>query len=136
MRTFTTLICCLYMLAPTFAIAQQDESCDANPRWLLVTVLQSGFWMEDEEGVLKRFPPNDNDQDDSYPEGKLWLVDRCEDVDIHSHTGEPNAPSTTRINISTFSDRGILESVTRLWVKESITEICSSVRDCADATSP
>ena len=40
MRIFTVLIFCLYMLVPTFAIAQQDESCDANPRWLLVTVVQ------------------------------------------------------------------------------------------------
>ena len=57
MRTFTTLICCLYILAPTFAIAQQDESCDANPRWLLVTVFQSGFWMKDEESVFNRHFP-------------------------------------------------------------------------------
>ena len=43
MRTFTALIFCLYVLAPTFSLARGDkeEPCDANPRWLLVTVLEA-----------------------------------------------------------------------------------------------
>ena len=78
MRTFTALIFCLYMLVPTFAIAQQDESCDANPRWLLVTVLAAADNFEDgnTEIALK---------------DELRLVDRCE-IDDLSYSCRRNRP--------------------------------------------
>ena len=77
MRTFTALICCLYMLVPTSAIAQQDESCDANPRWLLVTVVRGEFWLKPQSGDTKA---------EHFNEERLQLVDRCQaDIFTISH---------------------------------------------------
>ena len=130
MRIFTVLIFCLYMLVPTFAIAQQDESCDANPRWLLVTVVQSEVWMK---------PNNEKkvelvDQLSDYSSGeRLQLVDRCygDTFDISHYSGSKENIAA-EINWAFYSSTQELKSWYRIWVKESLQDICQAMQDCAD----
>ncbi|MDE0293896.1 MAG: hypothetical protein OXI93_06870, partial [Bryobacterales bacterium] len=70
----------LSLLAPTFSIAQQKKPCDASPRWLLVTVVQSAMWIKN---ISKGDKPQYSDNE------RLELVDRCEgDVfSIQHHSG-------------------------------------------------
>ncbi len=138
MRTFITLITCLYILAPTFAIAQKDESCDANPRWLLVTVLAEETWSRsDEKDQLERVP------EFTHTEERLKLLDRCE-IEIFSayrklpgsleYPGASDDAVATTITDYTQAN-GKTERLTQLWVKESLQDICRAMRDCEDTTS-
>ena len=128
MRTFTALICCLYMLAPTSAIAQQGESCDANPRWLLVTVVRGEFWMKPESGDTKT---------EHFNEERLQLVDRCHaDIFTVLHYRDEDENIAAEIRWAYMSDKtGEVSSWSKIWVKESLQDICRVMRDCEDATS-
>ena len=122
MRTFTALICCLYMLAPTSAIAQQGESCDANPRWLLVTVVSA----VDSFGT-------ESEYDGEY----LSMVDRCEGdtFNIRAYSGSAEGIATEIAWTYLSTDRSKTNDWVRLWVKESLQDICRAMWDCSDATS-
>ena len=127
MRTFIAFIFCLYMLVPTFAIAQQEESCDANPRWLLVTVVASKFWIKSD---------SDDEPRDQYYGGKLELVDRCDITSISPYEDTADKRSIATEILKMFrSETGEIISWSRLWVKESLQDICQSMQDCADVTS-
>lgn len=127
MRPFMILTLCLALLAPTFSSAQQDKSCDASPRWLLVTVVRSASWFKTTSKV---------EEADYSGEEKLWLVDRCGDdlFNITSYSG-PEKGIATEIMSMTTSHDGEALAWTRLSVKESLHDICRAMRDCGDATS-
>ena len=123
MRTFTALIFCLYMLVPTFAIAQQDESCDANPRWLLVTVLAAADNFVDEKA--KEVARAEH----------LRHVDRCIINSISTATDGSDPRISSEI-LMVFNSEPVEESLwVRLWLKESLQDICRAMRDCEDTTS-
>ena len=114
------------MLAPTSAIAQQDESCDANPRWLLVTVVRSA-------GRL----PGEDEKTQYSGEERLELVDRCagDSFGISEHQGESEDIESEIWWTIVSQVTGETMAWTKIWVKESLHDICRAVRDCADATS-
>ena len=138
MRTFIAFACCLFLIAPATAIAQKEKSCDASPRWLLVTVVAQKVWIKsDETDQLEPF------QALTRTDEHLNLLDRC-GVKVFSdytiHQGSSKYPGDSDDNVATeitdhTQSNGKTTSLEILWVKESLQEICAAVRDCADATS-
>ena len=119
----TVSVFVLVLLALSIPAAGQSGSCNADPRWLLVTVIfrQDALKLEDEwkwsdSSVTRRA-----------------LIDRCEITYIGSTEGEVDQypPSATRMTLG-LSD----SSFSYLWVLESLQDICLAVSDCVDATPP
>lgn len=126
MRPFMILTLYLSLLAPTFSIAQQKKPCDASPRWLLVTVVQSAMWIKN---ISKGDKPQYSDNE------RLELVDRCEgDVFSIQHHSGPEKGVAAEIRQVTIRDGETIAWV-RFWVKESLRDICRAMRDCGDSTS-
>ena len=67
---------CLCLLTATLAQAEKVKSCDAKPRWLLVTVLAFEFHitgLQNKQGENISVDPTPK----IYPKGTLRLLDRC-----------------------------------------------------------
>ena len=135
MRTFIAFACCLFLIAPATAIAQKEKSCDASPRWLLVTVVAQKHWINsDETDQLEPVPVF------TRTDEHLKLLDRCGVKVFSDYTINQEYPGDSDDNVATeitdlTQSNGKATSLGILWVKESLQEICAAVRDCADATS-
>ena len=99
------------------------KACEANPRWLLVTVVEQELLMEDDEVGFKRSDTF------SYSVERKELLDRCE-ISLIDEARKEVANASAKI---TQSSPGVL---IYFYVKESLQDICSVLPDCADATSP
>ena len=97
------------------------KACEANPRWLLVTVVEQKGWTQQDDGEFK---PSEVF---SYRGEVRELIDRCEISSI-GESGSLSANSRARI---IKSSPGALIHV---YVKESLTDICGVLPDCADAS--
>lgn len=126
------------LLLATSAVLPQSESCDANPRWLLVTVLAEETWLRSEEkDQLERIPAF------THTEERLKLLDRCE-IEIFSayrklpgtleYPGASDGAVATTIT-DYIQANGKTESMNHLWVKESLQDICRVMKDCEDTTN-
>ena len=135
MRTFIAFACCLFLIAPATAIAQKEKSCDASPRWLLVTVVAQKYWIKsDETDQLEPFPAGTSTDE------HLKLLDRCGVKVFSDYQGSSKYPGDSDDNVATeitdhTQSNGKTMGFGIFWVKESLQEICAAVRDCADATS-
>ena len=89
-----------------------------DPRWILLTVLQTEFM-----GSSVDPPP---------ARKRVLAVDRCLIGSIwHSDTGSPEGSSSTVTIMDPESG-----DITMSWyVKESVQDICQAVNDCVDATA-
>ena len=92
--------------------------CDANPRWLLVTVTDVSY---------VNFRTTERTDVDVL--NRQQMIDRCE-VD------KVDEQSTSQSAVLTITAAGtpVPDSFTLLFVDETPQEICAAVRDCADAT--
>ena len=114
------------LLLTSLGQASAQEQCDADPKWLVVTVV-------DGTGRL-------GDQNLTVGTGARFLR-RCEIVYIgtlketeyyaDSYNRARDAGAQTVINTSNTG----AESFTQYFVKETVHAICAAVNDCADATA-
>ena len=118
------LTCTMVCASP---VAAQEPSCDADPRWLVVTVVASR--MSNDDGEMEyvredgeRVPFRD------FSLGALML-DRCEG---YYGFGSAGAEAFTGAQ-TTVSIRGGTTN-TFYYVRESVHDICAAISDCADAT--
>lgn len=98
------------------------KACEANPRWLLVTIVKQEVLLEDDEGDYKRSDAL------SYSVERKELLDRCK-IALIDEARNNVANASTKI---TQSSPGALMY---LYVKESLQDICSVLPDCADVTA-
>lgn len=114
------------LLLTSLGQAGAQEQCDADPKWLVVTII-------DGEGRM-------GDQDLAVSTGTRFLQ-RCNIVYIaalketeyyaESYNRARDAGARTVINTSNT----LAESFTQYFVKETVHAICAAVNDCADATA-
>ena len=101
-------------LAPVHVVAQ-DAPCDADPRWLLVTLLENRITYESGEHLDAALGQQ--------------VLDRCEIVSIKQEN-PISEPIRSTIMIRPHGDILLWEMTAR----ESPQDICAAVRDCGDAT--
>ncbi len=119
---YKALLTLLLLTLPSLASAQ-EETCDAKPRWLLVTVVQD---RDNIGGETKTA---------TWPEGELRLVDRCQADHFSVTSASKQDPGLTLISKFYTDSKGKISTFVDLWVKESLHDICLAMRDCADATA-
>ena len=113
------------LLLATSAVLPQSESCDANPRWLLVTVVRADSWLVAASDGLH-----------TYDRERLELVDLCDYDDFSfDDTRFDGRTDSTLITLMDFSVNQELTFRKRLWVKESLQDICRVMKDCEDTTN-
>ena len=127
----------LYLSTP--AIARRGESCDAKPRYILVTVLELDYFArsksKDGSGLRKHEAASGK-----IPSGRLQMIDRCGDgiIQMSNNNGigpGKGKPGKSIIEDSLYSDGGEIRTLIRYFVKESMADLCRAMNDCADATS-
>ena len=110
------------MVACAWPVAAQEASCDADPRWLAVTVLQSRMSHDGKEAQLAGGQP--------FRDFNLGvqMLDRCVgDLQIGSTEGG----TVLGVQTSVVIQQGTTTTV--YYVRESVQDICAAVSDCADA---
>ena len=98
-------------------VVAQDSPCDADPRWLLVTVIESRIYRATGEHV-------------DLAVGQQ-LLDRC-GIEGIVQTNPISEPPRSTIVMRTDSDSARWE----ITARESPQDICRALRDCGDATLP
>lgn len=111
------------------ASAQDDEKCDAKPRWIAVTVVEGWF----ESSAPQTLEMDSGEQ----------LLDRCMILGVDWDVRELKATSRrgtavtkgarTSFSASRSMDDGGWIMYTFL-VKETVQQICAAMDDCGDAT--
>lgn len=112
---------------------QAEKSCDADPRYLLVTV--TGRQLLFKNAKTTKF------EEVKLPEKftkRIELLDRCDGYTF-SHTPYPTKEfenddmgNTTATKL-TYEDGGA-HSIERLRIRESLSDLCRAMKDCVDAT--
>ena len=125
----------LALLAVLFTgLVQAERPCDADPRYLLVTVVAENIWFGNEEtGKLEKRP----DLSWTKPPRPV-LLDRCDDVNFYNATSpSPQFPSD-QIGQSEGTvlqyEGSEVKSMRIMRIKESLSDICRVMEDCGDAT--
>ena len=138
-RWISAFIVWLLLCLSTPAIAQRGESCDAKPRWLLVTVLELDYYTpsksKDGSGLRKHEAASGK-----IPNGRLQMIDRCGNgiIQMSDNNGigpGEGKPGKAIIEHSLYSEGGEITTLVRYFVKESMADLCRAMKDCADATS-
>ena len=122
------LLSCLPVFAQSSGEAP-GKGCNANPRWILVTVVDREYYTK-EDGILKKTEVLSW----SSPKGDFVLVDRCEVTSITSiYDARRRGFSKDAIKYKSeiYTDSGGLEV---FRVKESLQDLCRAMKDCVDAT--
>lgn len=118
-------LCLVGSIAFSFALAvplaAQDAACDAEPRWLTVTVVGSEFI--DAEGEVSELFRDGNQG--------AQMLDRCRGYISISEDRRIRPGGVSQANIDISYRDGSLRFY---FVKESVQDICAAVSDCADAT--
>ena len=113
--------------------AHAQESCDAKPRWLLVTVLETDWYArsEDDDGKFDRkgYPLSGK-----TPDGSLNMIDRCSGTVLMSINPSPESkPGKTLLTVLHYEGPRPSGQI-QYWVKESLQDLCRAMKDCGDAT--
>ena len=113
------LVLAAVVLEPIPVVAQ-NAPCDADPRWMVVTVVQAEA-IDHESNSVRTF---------DHLAG-LRILDRCRIVHIAELVGNESAAAQIQMRHDAISDTTQL-----LLVKEPVQDICMAMRDCGDATLP
>ena len=123
MRTAVIVFIAVGVWLPGLAHAQ-DSACDAEPRYLVVTVVGSDTVRE---GQVDEFF---KDADKG-----AFMLDRCDYARVHfsgpSHGDRPDLADVMQATIIVNRNR---DTLTLYHVRESLHDICAVLADCADAT--
>ena len=121
------LVAALVMAALAFPLVAQ-EPCDADPRWLVVTV--AGVRMIDSE-----LQPIGDEEPTEMISG-VTVLDRCGrgTLTIHEDEGELRDLGRGRANIWTRHEG--IDGYWIYYVRESVHDVCAVLADCVDATLP
>ena len=129
---------CVFRLAVAVSVhashCTKGEPCDSKPRWLLVTVLERNYYHEPKDGGAWE---QDGTLSSQTPKGELAMIDRCGSWGrpismIKNRT--PTKPGKTLI-VESHDVDGESKGATHYFIKESLTDLCRAMKDCADATS-
>ena len=138
-RWISAFIVWLLLCLSTPAIAQRGESCDAKPRYILVTVLELDFYTrsqsKDGSGLVKHEAISGK-----IPNGRLQMIDRCGNgvIQMSDNNGIGSGkgkPGKAIIEDFLYSEGGEIRTLLRYFVKESMADLCRAMKDCSDATS-
>ena len=123
MRTATIAFIAVGVWLPGLAHAQ-DSTCDAEPRYLVVTVVGS-------ETV------RDGQRDEFFRDAGrgVNMIDRCGGATVQIGQSAPgDRPDLADLAQATIVVHYDSEDFTIYWVRESLHDICAVLADCADAT--
>ena len=124
MRTAVIVFIAVGVWLPGLAHAQ-DSVCDAEPRYLVVTVVGSDAVREGE-------------RDEFFTDADVgaYMLDRC-----RTSQSQPflTFPASERPDLADEAQASFMinwdaDSFIRYYVRESLHEICAVLADCADAT--
>ena len=115
-----SLLLVLALAGSAFPLGAQD-SCDADPRWIVVTIVGSVLLDPDGEPVPE--------MEDAGQGARM--LDRCEIIQI-AEVRQARVGGNSQALIQVSQGPG---TTTTLWyVRESVEEICAAMDDCGDAT--
>ena len=129
----TVLTLAAVLLCVSTGTAQeQEQECNAKPRWIAATVLEHTVG------------PMDGQWEDIRFDGGLQLLDRCEfygkgsirAAEIGRDGGDGQSVITV-IKFQPANDNTGTESfflVSRWVLKETVQQLCAAMDDCGDAT--
>ena len=119
------LIAVALIVAPP--LSAQEEVCDAEPRWLVVALVGSDVTGKDGESI------------EAFKDRRIGdkMLDRCgwprRGVAIKEHREfRPGGVSQSAIFVP-FGDADSGWRYERLYVRQSVQDICAALNDCGDA---
>ncbi len=121
------------LLAVLFTgLVQAEKPCDADPRYLLVTVVAQHVWYENLESKKFELRP-----EMSSNKPRPVLLDRCENIRFYN----ANIPSqqfpddkVSQSEATVLRKLNKSQSMKIIRIKESMSDICRVMKDCGDAT--
>lgn len=118
------------MLFPGSVSAQDEEVCDARPRYIVVTVLESLQFVTGGRSQAGVVGPGPRAIDRCIGDGRMEFW-RLEGLWADEHYERAKAAAAkTRIRQYPSPDSGV-----NLYVKETVQQICAALGDdCGDAT--
>ena len=114
-------------------LVQAEKHCDADPRYLLVTVLAEHTWIRNiETDKLEK------ESNFSSATPRPVLLDRCDNIDFVNASNPSVYFPDERIAKSEVSEYVSEGRKIKTWklmrVKESLSDLCRVMKDCGDAT--
>ena len=124
MRTTVIVFIAVGVWLPGLAHAQ-DSTCDAEPRYLVVTVVGSDT-------------VRDGERDEFWTDADVgtYMLDRCrisqsQPFRTYPARERPDLADEAQASFMIYRDA---DSFTWYYVRESLHDICAVLADCADAT--